>query len=703
MSVLKSFALGVFLSIFSFFATASKIDKGFKAMNKKNFAEAENQFRKSIKKMPAAAYYGLAELYFSPAHNNLDSTYKFILLAESHWPTSKPKWRKKWLKWQIDSLQIDALKHKTSDAFFDKFKIQSREEDFIRFLTEHPWSKNLSGALYWRDSLAFQSAKTEGNSISFKTFIDKYPESVFIERAQFEFIELQYLEYARRGRVSDYEAFLRCCPENPHIIDAENRIFELTTKQKSIEEFYHFVKTYPNNRNTAEAWRTIYKLYVKDYSIQKIASFREKYSDYPFINELDEDLALFNAVYYPFLKGNQYGYMDGNGKTVIPPQFEQTNAFQDGIAVVSKKGKWGVITKKNATLIDFQYDEMSEFIDGRSVVSHGDTIGVIDRSGREVISMKFADIILLGNGWMALQGFNEDGYLLCDIYGTPKSDKRFFEINSFTKNRYIVQVESGFGIINDQAEFVIDPIYESLRTISDSIIEFGAEGKKGLMNVHGIRLTDPIYDDFSKMDITGKQILARQGSNLIYLNEKGQRFFNFATEYFPGAFENAFFHAGMAIFRKKGKFGVMDFTGKEILKPNFEKLGGIAAFIPALKDSKWTLLDYKGKALIPSEFDAIETLPGIGFLMERNGLLGLVDFNLRQIIPNDYSVIKRFEDTFFLVSSGNKYGLYSIKGDLVLPVEYNAIQKFDGECLILFGDSETSYYYLRSKLYLKHE
>ncbi len=703
MNVLKSFLFGLSIVFLPFSLSASKIDKGFKAMQKKNFAEAEKQFRKGIKKGSSAAFYGLSQLYFSSAINNLDSTYKFILLAESNWSLSKAKQRKKWSKWSVDSLSIDKLKHQMSDAYFDKYKVQAREEDFIRFLKEHPWSNKKDNALYWRDSLAYTTAKQEASSKAFDEFLIKYPNSVFSERAKYEFIELQYQEFARRGRISDFEAFLLCCPENPHVVDAENRIFELSSKNKSIEEYHQFVKTYPNNRNAAEAWRTIYKLFVKDYSVQKIAAFREKFPNYPFIKELDEDLALFNEVYYPYLKNNLFGYMDGQGKTVIPPQFEQTNPFQDGIAVVSKKGKWGVITKKNVTLIEFQYDEMSEFIDGRSVVNRNDSLGVIDRSGREIVPLKFADVILLGNNWMALQGFNEEGYLLCDIYGTPRSDKRFFEINTFNKNTAVVQVESGFGIINEKAEFILNPSYESIRLVSDSLIEYGFAGKKGLLNLKGEKLTEAIYDDFSKPDITGKQLLARQGNNLIYLNEKGQVFFNFATEYFPGAFENGFFHSGMAIFRKKGKFGVMDFTGKEIIKPNFENLGGVATFIPASKDGKWALVDYKGKALIPYEFDAIETVPGIGFLMERNGMLGMVDFNLRQIIPNDYTVIKRFEDQFFLVSRNNKYGLYSIKGDLVLPVEYNAIQKFDGDCLILFGDSETSYYYLRSKLYLKHE
>ena len=440
---------------------------------------------------------------------------------------------------------------------------------------------------------------------------------------------------------------------------------------------------------------------MKEYSEKKFTEFKEKYPDYPFLNEIEEDLKLLNATFYPFVQNGLYGYFDKEGKTTITPQYEYLGIFQDGLAVASKNDKFGLINKKNQVVVDFVFDEILEFVDARGIVFKGDSVGLIDRSGREVVPIVNNDIIALGKGLLAIKEKSDSNYYISDINFSPKTRAIFEEIQEFKKGISVGKTIDGFGVLNTNCEWLIPPQYESIRFLNDTLIEYGLGGKKGLITLNNLKLTRAVYDEFSKFNAVEKQLIVKQGTSIFYLNDQGKTLFETPMEYFPNAFEVALFYKGISVFRKKGKYGLIDTTGKEYLKPTFDALGRPLVAIPAIKDQKWGIVDWKGRSILPYEFDNIETIGYTGFIVEKNGLLGFMDQGFRMTIPISFSIVKVFENDYILVSNGKKYGLYSKKGELIIPLEFDLIKVFDGDCLSLIKENETAYYFLRSKLYLK--
>lgn len=690
------------LLIFTFPVNASKIKKGFQELEKKNYYNAYSYFQKSLKKNKSIASFGLTKLYLTDDWQNLDSAYRLLLQAESNFSAIKAKKKEKLKeKFAFDSLAIQDLKQKVSAAIFNAYIKTPSEYLFVQFIAFNEWSTLVPKAIHLRDSIAYASAEHAKTSQAFAEFLSKYPNSYLKENAKFNFDEYQYLEFSRKGKIEDYEAFLKCCSSNPHAEDAENRLFELSTIDKSLVSYQNFAKKYPKNKNTEEAWRMVYKLFMKEYSKEKFLEFKEKYPDYPFINEIEEDLKLLSATFYPFVQNGLYGYFDKEGKTAIAPQYEHLGIFQDGLAVASKNDKYGLINKKNQVVVDFVFDEILEFVDARGIVFKGDSVGLIDRSGREVVPIVNNDIIALGKGLVAIKEKSDSNYYISDINFSPKTAAIFEEIQEFKKGISIAKTKEGFGVLNTKCQWLIPAMFESIRFLNDTLIEYGFAGKKGLRTLKNVQLTDAIYDEFSKFDAIEKQLIAKQGTSIFYLNDQGKMLFETPMEYFPNAFEVALFYKGISVFRKKGKYGLIDTTGKEYLKPTFDALGRPLVAIPAIKDQKWGIVDWKGRSILPYEFDNIETIGYFGFIVEKNGLLGFMDQGFRLTIPISFSIVKVFENDYILVSNGTKYGLYSKKGELIIPIEYDLIKVFEGDCLSLIKENETAYYFLRSKMYLK--
>ncbi len=65
---------------------------------------------------------------------------------------------------------------------------------------------------------------------------------------------------------------------------------------------------------------------------------------------------------FPIEQNKKWGYIDRDGKTVIPPQFEFAEEFSEGLALVQLNGKWGFIDASGTLVIDARYSSAHDNI-----------------------------------------------------------------------------------------------------------------------------------------------------------------------------------------------------------------------------------------------------------------------------------------------------------------------------------------------------
>ncbi len=99
-------------------------------------------------------------------------------------------------------------------------------------------------------------------------------------------------------------------------------------------------------------------------------------------------------------------YINAQGMTVIPFNFEDGDDFSNGLAAVCSHGKWGFIDKSGKTVIPFQYESARSFSEGLAPVIDPSGSGFIDQSAKIVIPFKFADALPFKGG---LAPATEDG------------------------------------------------------------------------------------------------------------------------------------------------------------------------------------------------------------------------------------------------------------------------------------------------------
>ena len=99
-------------------------------------------------------------------------------------------------------------------------------------------------------------------------------------------------------------------------------------------------------------------------------------------------------------------------------EYEDAKAFSDGLAGVQKDGKYGYIDKEGKVIIPFEYDDAKSFSEGLAAVKKDGKYGFVDKEGNEVIPFMFSQVYDFHNGlvyahieenWVSGDYYNKSG------------------------------------------------------------------------------------------------------------------------------------------------------------------------------------------------------------------------------------------------------------------------------------------------------
>ena len=78
------------------------------------------------------------------------------------------------------------------------------------------------------------------------------------------------------------------------------------------------------------------------------------------------------------------------GDEIIPVQYDEISNFIDGVARVSKNGRYGFVNTLGQEFITTIYDSATAFSNGLAVVESNGRFGVVDIQGRTVVPCNYA-------------------------------------------------------------------------------------------------------------------------------------------------------------------------------------------------------------------------------------------------------------------------------------------------------------------------
>ncbi len=236
-----------------------------------------------------------------------------------------------------------------------------------------------------------------------------------------------------------------------------------------------------------------------------------------------------------------YGFVNSKGMCVIPPAFERTKSFSEGLCAVRVNKKWGFINKHGEMVIKPTFSKVKDFSEGLAAVKVGAVWGYIDRVGNYLVK-----------------------------------PSRWLEANSFRNGIAIVADGPKKGIIYRSGEYICRDL-DSVGPLSNGFYCIEKGGRYGYIRKDGRAFVEPQYEDAN--DFSEGLAAVSQDKKWGYIDS------SFKSVIAPSFSSAADFHNGLAVVSESGEYGIIDKDGSFRLRPIYKYLAAIPPIDTSVKGS----------------------------------------------------------------------------------------------------------------------
>lgn len=417
---------------------------------------------------------------------------------------------------------------------------------------------------------------------------------------------------------------------------------------------------------------------------------------YEFLNPIDEkDMILAK-------KNGKDGYIDIHQNILIPFDYDDLGVFTDnGLAPAVKNGKSGSINRKGEEIIPFIYDEVDYFYaSGLAKVKKDGKFGFINVNGKEIIpviyeevdqSMVDETVIVSKNKKWAF--FSNSGKQLTEfkfdkVIDMPVSKEKSHYSTFFKGGLALVYLKNKPQLINKNMQVVV-PVgkYDHIESLNKNGFGIVAKNKKfGIINNQGIEVipleNKKIEHPKSYSNILDLFVIHKRGGIEI-LDENTKSIKKEILEYrWDKIYFDDYFIDVLLLKDNQNKFGIIDETGNTIIPFKFEELrpfNGQKTTI-AKKNNYYGIINFQNKELVFFENDEIFSSKFSEiFVVKQNEKFGLFNKQGVKIMDFVFEYLQPCyydDDNKFIVKSRGKYGIIDITGKEIIPTEFDEISNW---------------------------
>ncbi len=242
-------------------------------------------------------------------------------------------------------------------------------------------------------------------------------------------------------------------------------------------------------------------------------------------------------------------------------------------------------------------------------------------------------------------------------------------------NSYLVACsDNKWGVINSKGEIIIDTIYENMIVIPDP-------SKAIFICQEDVDLENGTYKSYA-MDASSSKLFTSYDQVEAMQN--------------VDSMGNVFYDTSVLKVQRDGKYGLINFSGKELLSPDYTSitpLKNVTKSFVTEKDGKYGLVDNSGSVIIENNYTEIVALTNRyedGFIVkDSNNQYGLINYNRKQILDCKYTEIMHvYGSEMYVVKEGNDIELVSADGLIKLKNGFTEAVSIDNSNVIVKADGK---------------
>lgn len=446
--------------------------------------------------------------------------------------------------------------------------------------------------------------------------------------------------------------------------------------------------------------------------------------------------------------GQTWEVYDLQGNLKSRAVYDEVYVFSESVRIGKKDNQLFLLARNLNPIVTLEGEDVYQYLSPWILVKGKNGIGAYHEYGQQVLPAEFDEILTYttrllgkkGNNYFVFErgsgkttpigSFDNARLSHLGVVIAQKSGKYFlpqskdpqrpYELLEENDGRYLLaKEESGFGIINEEGDYVLSPTLEQLEYTRNNHF-YGFNDNQYLLIKGDEIKADVTYNSFHKITKSGhlmleyihgklRRIMKEDGilldavgmEEVIWIS--GENYFVRFREQKSGLYGPKGWQVnpqsdaewigegkeGLFPAKKAGKFGFINSSGEWVIPPSFEEVGTFAENLaPYKQGTKWGLINKTGDFKGIAEWKEIKkTSEGKTVVSSDEGFY-LLNENGEKLNSSPFDQICRLKEGYFLVEKNGKRGILNKDGEEIFHNEYSFLQAEENDFFLLSKDGK---------------
>lgn len=270
-------------------------------------------------------------------------------------------------------------------------------------------------------------------------------------------------------------------------------------------------------------------------------------------------------------------------------------------------------------------------------------------------------------------------------------------------NYYPVYTNEKWGVIDQTGKIVIEPTYDEMITIPSSKTDL-------FICMYDVDYTNDTYktkviDSKNKQKFTGYELVEvvenKDSNNILWYEgevlrvKKDEKYglINYdGKEILKPEYDSIEALEGVKnslVIKKEEKVGLCDNKGNIIIEPEYKEIKAIGddyknGYIVINNDNKYGLIDFTRQVILETKYEEIKTVSSTNniYVVKENGKLKAINKDLETLVENKFDDVKQIHGGNLVFVKNKKYGIINTEGQITTKAEYDNIDHIFDEYYI---------------------
>lgn len=346
-------------------------------------------------------------------------------------------------------------------------------------------------------------------------------------------------------------------------------------------------------------------------------------------------------------KGEKFGLVDASGKEILAPKYDEIELWSGDVYRFKSGSKYGLVSAASGILAEPKYSFISRLnCYGKAWIADGGSekkgslsgakMGLVDATGKILIAPQYTKLC----EFSPVNGRPDIGGNSISLSDTLKTECQY--VSCFDGKKNIVFDGQGNAVtpLTDKAIYLVPSSGMCAFSIQDgsktSAGYWNLETKQNMFLIEKepklkALICTPFTGQVAKID----QMTTRTS---YFIDKTGKKI---SGDYAKAKHKNGYWivygkDKSCALLSDEGKFVFEAGRFEDILFPDAE---GGAQLFPVKQGGKWGLADEQGNAVLPFEYDKLESPRAGRLLATQGGRQGIIDTGGKTIVPLAFKAV----------------------------------------------------------------